>query len=93
MPFPFMPLGAFVAGLILSGAITLFVLSLKALDHAATQVGGAVVGGLVSGIRDWSDPPRVPIASPRGVDASRLQDTILPVELADAIPVEPVHRS
>jgi len=93
MPFPFMPLGAIVAGLILSGALTLFVLSLKALDRAATQVGGAVVGGLVSGIRDWSDPPRIPIVSARGVDESGPRDSVLPVEVADAVPVEPVHRS
>jgi hypothetical protein len=96
MPFPFIPIGAFVAGLILSAALTVFILSLKALDRAATQAGSAIVGGLVSGIRDWSDQDRARVVSPAAVEASPSEaatplDEALPrSEPADAVAVEPV---
>ena len=104
MPFPFIPIGAFVAGLILSAALTVFILSLKALDRAATQAGSAIVGGLVSGIRDWSVQDRARIVSPAAVEASPSAEArpsaeaLPPSEPADAVPVEPVaaepvHRS
>jgi hypothetical protein len=89
MPFPFIPIGAFVAGVILSAALAIFILSLKALDRAATQAGSAVVGGLVSGIRDWSGQDRVRIVSPAAVEETP-PAALPPSEPADAVPVEPV---
>lgn len=93
MPFPFYPIGAVVAALILGGALTVFVLALKGLDRAATQVGGAVVGGLVSGIRDWSAPRWVQTVSPAGIDPTPSSDGFDPVGSSDAVVVEPVRRS
>jgi hypothetical protein len=93
MPFPFLPVGAMVAGLILSAALTVFVLALKALDRAAGQVGGAVVGGLVSGIRDWSAPQHVQVVSPSSAVTPGSADPGDQIEPSEPTAVEPVRRS
>jgi hypothetical protein len=54
MPFPFVPVGAIVAGAILGAALTLFVWTLMALDRMASRAADSVVSGLVSGMRGWS---------------------------------------
>jgi hypothetical protein len=85
MPFPFYPIGALVAAIILGTALTLFALALRAIDRAVTQVGGSVLGGLVSGISGWSEarrsaPPAVPPAHGEAEEST------------SAIGVEPVIR-
>ena len=96
MPFPFIPIGAFVAGLILSAALTVFILSLKALDraaHAGRQCRRRRAG---LGIRDWSIQDRARIVSPAAVEAGQSAEArqsaeaLPPSEPADAVPVEPV---
>lgn len=72
MAFPFYWIGAFLAGAVLGAALTLFVLAMRAVDRAATEVSGSILPGLVEGIRDWADDrrraPRRPV-SPGGPEA------------------------
>ena len=88
MPFPFYPIGAIVAGVILGGALTLFVAALMAIDRTASRVAGSVVSGLVSGIRGWSPgrPERQTVvsSSPASSDEERS-------EIASAVPIERVR--
>jgi hypothetical protein len=90
MPFPFFPIGALVAGAILGAALTLFVTALMAMDRAASRAADALLPGLVSGIRGWSnrrvtDGAGRPTGSPTtDVDA---------VEPAAPIPVDRVRPS
>jgi hypothetical protein len=59
MPFPYMyPIGALIAGVILGATLTLFAVTLRALDRAVTRVGDGILSGLVSGFHGWSDSGR-----------------------------------
>jgi len=90
MPFPFVPIGAVVATAVLVGAFCLLYLVITKLDRAIVEVGGGVVGRLVSGFDDWNHerPGRgrpsddTPIAGPPAT----------PFEEASAIPVERSRR-
>ena len=70
MPFPFIPFGAMTAAVVLGGTFALFYWLAIRLDRAVTDVGGAVVGKLVSGFDDWSHerrrPPVTTISIPSG---------------------------
>ncbi|MEX1169355.1 MAG: hypothetical protein WEE50_04350 [Chloroflexota bacterium] len=90
MPFPFVPVGAIVAGAILGAALTIFVWTLMALDRMASRAADSVVSGLVSGLRGWSadrtaPPDRVPTSptSPAG-DSTELADRPVPVDRVHA---------
>jgi hypothetical protein len=92
MPFPFMPVGAIVAGAILGAALTLFVWVLMALDRAASRAADSVVSGLVSGFRGWSS------ATSSGSDATRTtpaspNDDQVSVEPAPPVAVARVHST
>ena len=54
MPFPFLPGGAILAAAVLCGAFVSFAALLRLLDRAATEIGGAMLPGVVDGLRDWS---------------------------------------
>jgi hypothetical protein len=54
VPFPFLPGGAILAAAVLGGAFALFTVLLRLLDRAATEIGGAMLPGVVHGLRDWS---------------------------------------
>jgi hypothetical protein len=56
MPFPFMPLGALLALAVLGGALAIFGVALKALDWTIDAARGSMLGGVISGIRDWELP-------------------------------------
>jgi hypothetical protein len=71
MPFPFIPGGALLALAVLGGALAIFGVALKALDWTIDAARGSMLGGVVSGIRNWELPsrrftPRSPAASPAG---------------------------
>ncbi len=53
MTLAFLPFGAFLAGLFLGSAITLFAVALRAIDRGATRFGDSMLPGLISGFRDW----------------------------------------
>jgi hypothetical protein len=59
MPFPFVPGGVLLAIAVLTGAITLFGLALRAMDRAFASGRRTMLPGLVSGIRTWM-APRLP---------------------------------
>jgi hypothetical protein len=54
MPFPFMPIGIMTGAVVLGAAFALAYALVMQLDRAFSEVGGAVVGRLVSGFDDWS---------------------------------------
>jgi hypothetical protein len=56
MPFPFVPAGMLLAIAVLTGAITLFGLALRAIDRAFASSRRTMLPGLVSGIRTWAGP-------------------------------------
>jgi hypothetical protein len=70
MTLAFYPLGAFLAGLFLGSAVTLFAVAVRLLDQAATRSGRAMLPGLVTGFRDWSERRREPriVVSPAAVE-------------------------
>ena len=88
MPFPFMPIGAILAALILGGALTIFVWALMAIDRAASRAAGSVVSGLVSGFRGWSSEPTSTDRTASPTLHSRGEP---PVEPAQAVPVSRVR--
>ena len=88
MPFPFVPIGAIVAALILGAALTVFVWALMAIDHAASRAAGSVVSGLVSGFRGWSSPVPRPERAPSRNEDSRDEPAMEPTQ---AIPVSRVR--
>lgn len=76
---PFLPFGAFLAGMFLGSTLTVFAFAVHALGRAADRTSGSILPGLVVGFRDWSDRrsgPRIPISpvvgdadgSPDGAD-------------------------
>jgi hypothetical protein len=92
MAFPFFPMGAITASLVLGGAIVLFRVLLLALDRGAAELRGSIGPALVRGVRAWAaeheDSP-TGAGSKRG-DApppgdlqpgSTLEDLTLPPEL------------
>ncbi len=102
MPFPFVPIGIVTGAAVLGGAFALIYLLVTRLDRAFSEVGGAVVGRLVSGFDDWSHarPPRSPTAdsgrrdeSPTVGPASDLPDRAAVFEDSAAVPVEPARSS
>jgi len=91
MPFPFVPLGAIVAGAILGAALTLFVWTLMTLDRMASRAADSVVSGLVSGLRGWS---AVRATRPDPVPPSPTPPTDDIVEIADRpVPIDRVHAT
>ena len=93
MPFPFFPIGALVAGAILGAALTLFVTALMVMDRAASRAADALLPGLVSGIRGWSNRRATDgIAPPTGSPASD-GDRVDGVETAAPVPVDRVRSS
>jgi hypothetical protein len=90
MPFPFVPVGAIVAGAILGAALTLFVWTLMVLDRMASRAADSVVSGLVSGLRGWSvertAPPDPVVTSPSAPagDSAEFADRSVPVDRVHA---------
>lgn len=100
MPFPFIPIGIVTGAAVLGGAFALIYLIVTRLDRAFSEVGGAVVGRLVSGFDDWSHdrPPRMPMSDigrrdePLAVrPASDSPDPAALFEDSAAVPVEPAR--
>ncbi|MET1231541.1 MAG: hypothetical protein ABWY52_01665 [Candidatus Limnocylindrales bacterium] len=80
MPFPFLPWGVVVAGVVLGGMVGLFMLVVHLLDRAATEVSGTMLPGLVRGVRQWSGGPisaAPPPSSPMAVDPEPSLDPIV----------------
>jgi hypothetical protein len=91
MPFPFMPVGAIVAGAILGAALTLFVWILMALDRMATRAADSVVSGLVSGFRGWTTDRARP-ARPAPTSPAPPADDM--AEMTEgSVPVQRVHAA
>lgn len=90
MPFPFVPVGAIVAGAILGAVLTIFVWTLMALDRMASRAADSVVSGLVSGLRGWSAdgtaPPEPVVTSPSAPagDSSEPADRPAPLDRVHA---------
>lgn len=90
MPFPFVPVGAIVAGAILGAALTIFVWTLMALDRMASRAADSVVSGLVSGLRGWAadhTTPQDPVTtspSPPPADVAEVADRPVPVDRVHA---------
>jgi hypothetical protein len=86
MTLAFYPLGAFLAGMFLGSAFTLFAVGLRVLDRAATRSGGTVLPGLVAGFRDWADgrhANRIPVStSPLAMTDGAVSDPEVP-EMVD----------
>jgi hypothetical protein len=76
----FLPLGAFLAGLVLGAMFTAFALAGHLLDRAATRAGDSILPGLVSGFRDWSDRggARVRVATSRSAEAADRPEVVDP---------------
>lgn len=91
MPFPFVPVGAIVAGAILGAALTLFVWILMALDRMATRAADSVVSGLVSGFRGWSTDRARP-ADPAPTSPAPPADDMAEVT-EGSVPVQRVHAA
>jgi hypothetical protein len=65
MPFPFLPGGALLALAVLGGALTIFGLTLRAMDKAITASRRSMLPGLVSGFRTWAEAsPPARVAAP-----------------------------
>jgi hypothetical protein len=54
MPFPFVWLGAVVAGVFLTTVFAVFGIALRLLSRTTTEARETVLPGLVSGFRDWT---------------------------------------
>jgi hypothetical protein len=55
MPFPVIGvIGAVVASVLLGVVLTIFGLTLRALDRAVTRVADSILDGLVVGLQGWS---------------------------------------
>ena len=97
MPFPFVPVGAIVAGAILGAALTLFVWTLMALDRMATRAADSVVSGLVAGLRGWSGnraaPPDRVITSRSSPSGDVAETTGRPIAVDSPVPVDRVHAT
>lgn len=102
MPFPFVPIGIVTGAAVLGGAFALIYLLVTRLDRAFSEVGGAVVGRLVSGFDDWSHerPPRTPMSDAGRRDAPPVvrpaddtPDPAVVFEDSAAVPVEPARSS
>ena len=89
MDFPFIPIGAALATIVLAGAFSLLYLLVTRLDRAVVEVGGGVVARLVTGLDDWNHRPPAPDPHP-GNDPSSPVD--VPFEDAPAVPVERSRR-
>jgi hypothetical protein len=66
MSFPFLWIGAIVAGLLLSAVMTLFGFALHLVARVTNEVRGSILPGLVSGFREWADGY---LAAPRGTSS------------------------
>jgi hypothetical protein len=87
-----MPVGAFLALAVLSGALAIFGAALKALNWTVDAVRGSMLNGMVTGIRVWDDrsrrsPTGSAVSSPTGVSPFT---EILETEGGGAVDVEPV---
>lgn len=94
MPFPFMPVGAFVAALFLGSVFALFIAVMHVIDRTVTDVGGTVVGRLVAGFDDWSHDRGDPRASRHdgGADGGDGEPAVVDrFEPASPVPVEPAR--
>lgn len=103
MPFPFVPIGILTGAAVLGGAFALVYVLVTKLDRAFSEVGGAVVGRLVSGFDDWSHerPPTSPTSeadrrsasASASVSAFEAPDPSAVFEDAASVPVEPARSS
>lgn len=91
MAFPFYWIGAFFAVAVLGTALTLFVLAMRAVDRAATEVSGSILPGLVEGIRDWADDRRTARRRPASPGGPEAGDGIEEAPSSTAPPVERLH--
>lgn len=100
MPFPFIPIGIVTGAAVLGGAFALIYLIVTRLDRAFSEVGGAVVGRLVSGFDDWSHerPPTPPMSDVGRRDellaarpALESPERAAVFEDAASVPVEPAR--
>ena len=100
MPFPFIPGGAVLALAVLGGALVIFGAALKAMSWTIDAARGSMLGGMVSGIRDWELSSR---RSARRRPASSLAPSGPTPELIDVhedspillehiTPIDRVHR-
>ena len=87
MAFPFLPVGALVASLVLFAALTMFALAMRAIDRTVARVGGAVVSSLVTGWHDWAG------SGPADPTTPTPPATADPDEPAPAVEVELVRRA
>jgi hypothetical protein len=55
MAFPFYPLGAIIATLVLGGTLVVFRVLLLAMDRGAAELRGSIGPGLVRGVRAWAE--------------------------------------
>ena len=84
MPFPVIGLiGALVASILLGIVLTIFGLTLRALDRAVTRVADSILDGLVVGLQGWSAAQQAIRRISSG--ATDRED------VAGGVPVEPVH--
>jgi hypothetical protein len=79
MPFPFLPWGVVVAGVVLGGMVGLFMFVVHLLDRAATEVSGTMLPGLVRGVRKWSDGPRSGLSRPSSPVAVDPESSLDPI--------------
>ena len=92
MPFPFLPFGALVAAAFLGGVFALLYVVVTRLDRAIVEVGGSVVGGLVSGLDDWNHE-RAARGQGRQEALTSTSSIGDPFEDAAPIAVEPSRRT
>ncbi len=70
MAFPFYPVGAIIATLVLGGTHVVFRVLLLALDRGAAELRGSIGPGLVRGVSAWAvereqEDSRTPTTPPR----------------------------
>jgi hypothetical protein len=94
MPFPFLPWGVLLATAVLGGALIVFGLVLRAMDHAVTASRRSMLPGLVSGFRTWAkgresdggvesldpEPPFPTVGAAVGIEIIDLVDGRIPDE-------------
>jgi hypothetical protein len=72
MAFPFWWIGALTATLVLGAAFLVFGIAMRLVTRTTNEIRGSVLPGLVSGFRNWTEPPieqpdlADPIEAPNG---------------------------
>jgi hypothetical protein len=91
MPFPFIWMGALVAGLVLVGALAAFGLALEAVTRVTTDFRGSILPGLVAGIREWDAEGGAAARSAADVSRSPARSPIEESAPLDGGSLERVH--